>query len=129
MGGQHIFIFSLRWHGRILVNSCSDRFCVLAVMKGVWLTHVEIHFVFTLARVITSCDTFCLLAGMAGKYFDIFLSLLAWEEFVQHMLRYILCFLAGIGGVGSRKIKVHILSPLPWEGFGQHMFRCIFCPR
>ena len=40
--GQHMLF--PRKHGRALVNTCSDAFCVFAGMGRVWLLHVEIHF-------------------------------------------------------------------------------------
>ena len=63
--GQHRLrcIFCPRWDGIGLVNTSSDIFYVLAGMEGVWSTHVEKHFV----------------------------SSLACEAFGQNMLRGILC--------------------------------------
>ena len=54
------YILILRWRGRGFVNTCGDKFCVLAGMGGVYSKHVEIHCV----------------------------SSLAWDGFGQHMFRY-----------------------------------------
>jgi hypothetical protein len=53
------YILRLRWYGRVLVNTvCDGRFvragmggfCVLAGMRLVWSTHVEMNFMNSLAR-------------------------------------------------------------------------------
>ena len=58
--GQHMLF--PRKHGRALVNTCSDAFCVLALMGGFCPIQVELNFVFSLA----------------------------WEMFGQSKVRYIL---------------------------------------
>jgi hypothetical protein len=115
------------WHGRGLLNTCWDTFCVLACMGGVWSTHMETHVVSSLAWDgfgITKVEIF-------------FVSSLAWDGFRQLTLRCILCHL---------KFR-YIFCP-PWPGRGlfnicwyafsvvaglgvvcQHMLRYILCPR
>ena len=58
--GQNLLrnILYPRWYGRGFANTCLDKFCGLAGMGVFWSTHVDIHFV----------------------------SSLAWEVFGQHML-------------------------------------------
>ena len=68
--GKHMLRLFLcpRSHGRELINSCLEAFCVLSGSERVWSTYFEIHFESSLAR----------------------------ELFGQHMLRFILC-LVGMG--------------------------------
>ena len=73
-------------------------------MGRIWLTHVEIHFVYSLA----------------------------WEWFDQHMLCLLsmltlvkmqFCVLTWMGGVWSTYVVVHFDSLLAWESFDQHKSR------
>ena len=123
-------------------------------MEGVWLTHVEIHFVSSLAweefgqhmyrytlcthwhgwcLVNTSRVAFCVLAGMGGAWstqVEIhFVSSLEWDRFGQHKLRYIFGVLAGIGEILSTHVEMKFLCSLTCDGFGQHKLRYILCPR
>ena len=52
--GQHKlrYILCFSWYGMGLFNICFDEFCAHAGMEEVWLTKVEIHFVYSL-----SCST------------------------------------------------------------------------
>ena len=61
---QHMFRYILcsRWHGRDLVNTCSDAFCDLTFIGGICPLQVELHFE----------------------------SSLVWEVFDQSTVRYIL---------------------------------------
>ena len=105
------------WHARCLVNTFSDTLCVLAGMVCVCSTHAEIYFV----------------------------SLLAWYEFGQRMLRWILCsrwhglglvnsfydtfcVLVGMVCVLSMQVEIHFVSLLSWEGFSLSMLIWIFRP-
>ena len=56
MFAQHMlrYILSHRWHGIDLVNTYSDKFCVLADLGEFWSKHVEILFVSSLG-----CEGFC----------------------------------------------------------------------
>ena len=109
--GQHmlICISCPRWHGRCLVKTSWDAFCVLAGIWWVWSIHVEMH-----------CE-----------------SSLSWGGGGQHMLRCILCarwivmgfvntcwhtirVLAGIGLLRSSRVVMHFVYSLSWDGFGQH---------
>ena len=53
---------------------------------------------------------------------------LAWDGFVQHMLRYFLCPRCNDIGLGDI-IYDAFFSSHAWEGFGQHILRYILCPR
>ena len=83
-------------------------------MGCVLSTHVEIHFVFSLA----------------------------WKGIGKHMFRYILyspCrgrsfvntgsdVLEVIGWVRSTQIEIYLVFSLAWVVFDQHRFKCILCP-
>ena len=122
-------------HGRVLVNTSWDTFCVLACMARVCSTHVRMHFLFSMAwegicphmlryilfrrwhgRVLFySCwNAFFVLAVNRGVLFKT-----CWD---------IICVLAGMGGVWSTQIEIHFVSSLTCGGFGQHMFRYIMFP-
>ena len=94
------------WHGMGLCNTKWVTYCVFARMGWVWSTHVEMHFV----------------------------SSLAWKGFGQYMLRCILCppwhgidlvnissdtfcVLAGMGRVCSTHVSMDYLSSLAWDCF------------
>jgi len=68
--------------------------CVLANIRGVLSTEVEIYFV----------------------------SSLSWEEFGQHMLKWTLCVLAVLEGVWSSHVAMYILSAIAWDGLRYVLF-------
>ena len=95
----------------VFVNTSWDTFCVLACVEGVWSTYVEMHFV----------------------------SSLAWEGLVQHLLRIIICpcrhgrslvntswgticVHVSMVGVWSTLVVIHNVFTLAWEWFGQQRF-------
>ena len=59
---QHMFRFILysRWYWMVFVNTSFDALCIVAGMGGIWLTHGEIQFEYSLA----------------------------WNGFCQHRLKY-----------------------------------------
>jgi len=76
----------------------------------------------------------------------LFVFYLAYDSFVQHMLRFILgprcngrdlvntCWdvLSVFGDMGwflSTHVEMHIVFLLAWDGFDLHMLRCIWRPR
>ena len=119
--GNHKLRYILwpRWHGMGLFNTSWDTICSLADMGVFWSTHVEIHFVNSLAwfgqhnlRYIfcirwhwsgldnTISDIFSVLARkewMRWTHVEThFVSLQAWKGYCKYMSRYIL-YLAGNG--------------------------------
>ena len=103
-------------------------------MGWVWSTHVEIHFLTSLAwdgfghmfwsvlcsrmhgvRLFNSSwGTFCVIAAMRGVFFNT-----CWVAFSD---------LAGLGGVWSTQVEMHFVSVLAWDGFGQHQLSYILFP-
>jgi hypothetical protein len=81
--GQHMlrFILCHRYHRMSLINTCRDAVSVLTGKEGVYSTHVEIHYVASLAW-----------GGFWLTRVGInFVSSLACGGFGHHMLRFILC--------------------------------------
>ena len=113
-----MYFLCLRWHGIGMVNTYWEELCVLVSMVTDRSTHVMINFV----------------------------SLLAWYNFGNHMLRYILCprwhgrglvntcwdeycAPSGMGLVYRTHVEMHLVSLLAWDVFCRHMLKYIFCPR
>ena len=114
---------------------CWDAFCVLTDLVWVFLTHVRLHFVSSLAwdgfgqhkmkyilcphwngrgLVNTSCDTFCVLAGMGWGL----VNTCSDAFYVLAVLSWVL----------STQVDMHFVCSLSWNGFGQNMLKCILCP-
>jgi len=107
-------------------------------MEGVWPTHVEIHFVSSLAweEFGTNWDTFCVLADMGWVWstqVEIYYVSSQAKDFGQNILRYILfclyfgrvlgntcrdsfCVHAVMGGVCSTHVEIYFCPR--WHGPG-----------
>ena len=77
--GEHMLrcILFSSWHARGLVNARLGTFYVLAVMSGVWSTHVEMH--------LSVLDGMWEVRSSHAEMY--FVTSLAWEGFGQHKLR------------------------------------------
>jgi hypothetical protein len=141
-----------RFHGTDFVNSSWDTFCVLAVMRRVLSTQVEMLVYCSLAEegLANSGEAvFCVLTWMVWvgltQVHIYFVSSLGLEVFGQHMLRCILCprwlgmdldnpswivlsVQDGMGGFWSRQVEINSVPMLGWDRFHQHKLICILCP-
>jgi hypothetical protein len=121
------------------INTSWDSFCVFAVMGAVKSTHVEAHFVSSLAWELGVWSTHVEMDLVSSQFKVHFVSLLACGVFGHHKWRYSLCprwhvlglvntswdafsVLVGIGRffsdirkVLSTQVEVHFVSTLAWD--------------
>ena len=125
----HLCPYILRslWFRMGLVNKCWDSFCVIVGIWGVCSTHVEMHFVSSLAwdglgQCMHGIEVFC------SSHFEVhFVCSLAWVGFSEHKSICILC--ACWHGLSlCNTCWDEILLSLKCEGLGQHELRYILCP-
>ena len=129
--GQHKlrYILCLRWNRKGLVNTGWDTLCFLALLRYILCTRWHERdsdkygfFRCCLLNGISLVNTFAAnYVFLSTKFEKYFVSSLAREGLVQHMLRCILCF-AGLGGVWATQVEINFVSSLGWDGFCQHIF-------
>ena len=123
------YILCTAWHGIILIDTCWEAFRVHAGMGGVCqheLIYILCPHLHRICSVNISWRIFFLLPGMrydSSTHVEIyFVSLQAWDFFVQHKLSYILC--PCWSQIGLFYASWDIL----WKDeFRHHMLRCFLC--